>query len=116
MGRKIQITKKIILETALQMLIRDGYTSITVKTLAAEIGCSTQPIVWHFETTHTDAEGVHSLAAVQNAIKSREPFQNAIHRNRPVLFLLFPDLHPLGQFLETLLQSLIVWVAFDRHL
>ena len=49
MGRKTQITRDIILETALQMLIRDGYGAITVKTLAAEIGCSTQPIVWHFE-------------------------------------------------------------------
>ena len=49
MGRKTQITKQIILETALQMLIREGYDTITVKTLAAEIGCSTQPIVWHFE-------------------------------------------------------------------
>ena len=49
MGRKTQITKEIILETALQMLIQDGYASITVKTLAAKIGCSTQPIVWHFE-------------------------------------------------------------------
>ena len=49
MGRKTQITKQIILETALQMLIREGYRAITVKTLAAEIGCSTQPIVWHFE-------------------------------------------------------------------
>ena len=49
MGRRTQITKEIILETALQMLIRDGYGAITVKTLAAEIGCSTQPIVWHFE-------------------------------------------------------------------
>ena len=49
MGRRTQITKDIILETALRMLIRDGYGSITVKTLAAEIGCSTQPIVWHFE-------------------------------------------------------------------
>lgn len=49
MGRKTQITREIILETALRMLIRDGYASITVKTLAAEIGCSTQPIVWHFE-------------------------------------------------------------------
>ena len=50
MGRKTQITKEIILDTALQMLIRDGYSAITIKTLAAEIGCSTQPIVWHFET------------------------------------------------------------------
>lgn len=49
MGRKTQITKEVILETALQMLLRDGYGAITVKTLAAEIGCSTQPIVWHFE-------------------------------------------------------------------
>ena len=49
MGRRIQITKERILETALRMLIRDGYASINVKTLAAEIGCSTQPIVWQFE-------------------------------------------------------------------
>jgi AcrR family transcriptional regulator len=49
MGRKTQITKELILETALQMLLREGYGSINVKTLAAEIGCSTQPIVWHFE-------------------------------------------------------------------
>ena len=49
MGRKTQITKEIILETALQVLIREGYGAITVKALAAEIGCSTQPIVWHFE-------------------------------------------------------------------
>lgn len=49
MGRKTQITRQVILETALQMLIREGYGAITVKALAAELGCSTQPIVWHFE-------------------------------------------------------------------
>jgi len=49
MGRKPQITRQIILETALQMLICDGYESINIKTLAIQIGCSTQPIVWHFE-------------------------------------------------------------------
>ena len=49
MGRKAQVTRQIILENALDMLIRDGYNSITIKTLAAKLGCSTQPIVWHFE-------------------------------------------------------------------
>lgn len=49
MGRKTQITKPIILDAALQMLIRDGYGSINVKSLASEVGCSTQPILWHFE-------------------------------------------------------------------
>ncbi|MBO4845428.1 MAG: TetR/AcrR family transcriptional regulator [Lachnospiraceae bacterium] len=48
MARKVSISKEIILESALNMLIRDGYSSINVKTLASEIGCSTQPIVWHF--------------------------------------------------------------------
>lgn len=49
MGRKAQITKDIILETALQMLIQEGYAAINIKSLANRIGCSTQPIVWHFE-------------------------------------------------------------------
>jgi len=49
MGRKATITKEIILKTAFDMLLKDGYAAINVKTLAAEIGCSTQPIVWHFE-------------------------------------------------------------------
>ena len=49
MARKATISREVILEAALKMLIRDGYSSVNVKTLAAEIGCSTQPIVWHFE-------------------------------------------------------------------
>lgn len=49
MARKTQISKDIILQSALHMLIRDGYASINIKTLAKEIGCSTQPIVWHFD-------------------------------------------------------------------
>lgn len=49
MGRRTQITKEIILEAALQKLIREGYAAINIKSLAGEIGCSTQPIVWHFE-------------------------------------------------------------------
>lgn len=49
MARKVQISKDIILQAALNMLIRDGFSSINIKTLAKEIGCSTQPIVWHFD-------------------------------------------------------------------
>lgn len=48
MGRKTRISKEIILRKALEMLIRDGYSSINIKTLSKEIGCSTQPLVWHF--------------------------------------------------------------------
>ncbi len=49
MARKVEVSKYIILQAALKMLIRDGYSSINIKTLSKEIGCSTQPIVWHFD-------------------------------------------------------------------
>lgn len=49
MARKTQISKEVILQTALELLIRDGYSSINIKTLSKEIGCSTQPLVWQFE-------------------------------------------------------------------
>ena len=48
MARKAQISREIILDTAFQMLVRDGYGAINITALAREIGCSTQPIVWHF--------------------------------------------------------------------
>ena len=59
MARRITIGKDIILEAALKMLIRDGYSSVNIKTLAMEIGCSTQPIVWHFE----NMDGLRSALA-----------------------------------------------------
>lgn len=49
MARKTQISKDVILKAALDMLICGGYSSINIKTLSKEIGCSTQPLVWHFE-------------------------------------------------------------------
>lgn len=48
MARKTQISKEVILQKGLELLIRDGYSSVNIKTLSKEIGCSTQPLVWHF--------------------------------------------------------------------
>lgn len=49
MARKAILSKETILQAALKMLIRDGYSAINIQTLSKEIGCSTQPLVWHFE-------------------------------------------------------------------
>lgn len=43
-----KIPKETILKHALDMLIRDGYSALNIKAVAKEIGCSTQPISWHF--------------------------------------------------------------------
>lgn len=71
MARKVQISKEIILENALKMLIRDGYSSINIKTLSNEIGCSTQPIVWHFD----NMEGLRTALAEYARAYAREKMQ-----------------------------------------
>lgn len=43
-----KIPKETILQHALEMLIQNGYSSINIKALAKRLGCSTQPISWHF--------------------------------------------------------------------
>lgn len=49
MARKTQISKQIILQSALELLIEKGFSEVNIKTLSRKIGCSTQPIVWHFD-------------------------------------------------------------------
>ena len=72
MARKVKISKEIILEAALNMLIRDGYSSINIKTLAKEIGCSTQPIVWHFD----NMEGLRTALAEYAIAYARNKMQS----------------------------------------
>lgn len=49
MGRKIQIEKEQILEAGLRIIIRDGYSAVSVKSVALELGTSTTPITWTFD-------------------------------------------------------------------
>lgn len=53
MARKTQISKEVILEAAFKMLVDDGYGTINITSLAKKIGCSTQPIAWHFGNMET---------------------------------------------------------------
>lgn len=48
MPRSVQITKEKILAAALDILIRDGYSTVNIKSIAKELKCSTQPIAWQF--------------------------------------------------------------------
>lgn len=68
MARKTQISREIILNTAFNMLIRDGYGAINITSLAREIGCSTQPIAWHFGNMCGLREALlrYSLEYIQN--------------------------------------------------
>lgn len=48
MPRSVKITKEKILAAALDILIRDGYSAVNIKSIAKELKCSTQPIAWQF--------------------------------------------------------------------
>ena len=78
MARKTTISKEVILEAALKMLIRDGYASVNVKTLAAEIGCSTQPIVWHFENMSGLRQALSEYAMEYAAKKADSSYENKL--------------------------------------
>ena len=78
MARKATISKEVILDAALKMLIRDGYASVNVKTLAAEIGCSTQPIVWHFENMEGLRRALAEYAMVYAAKKAATDSANKL--------------------------------------
>lgn len=64
MPRRPRVTKELILEHALRMLVRDGYGSLGITAIAQDIGCSTQPISWHFGTMENLRQALadHALA------------------------------------------------------
>lgn len=78
MARKATISREVILEAALKMQIRDGYASVNVKTLAAEIGCSTQPIVWHFENMEGLRLALSEYAMEYAAKKAASNYENKL--------------------------------------
>ena len=78
MARKVTIGRELILESALKMLIRDGYSSVNIKTIASEIGCSTQPIVWHFENMDGLRAALFDYARTYAAMSAMSATNNAV--------------------------------------
>ncbi|MBQ7993152.1 MAG: TetR/AcrR family transcriptional regulator [Solobacterium sp.] len=50
MPKPARITKDMIIEAAVGIIRESGYESINARTLAAKLHCSTQPVMYHFET------------------------------------------------------------------
>lgn len=43
-----RIPREMILQAAMELLLREGYGALNIKSVAHELGCSTQPVSWHF--------------------------------------------------------------------
>ncbi|MFJ1426687.1 TetR/AcrR family transcriptional regulator [Capnocytophaga canimorsus] len=49
MPKTTTITKEIIIETAFEMVRKEGFGVLSARNIAKQIGCSTQPIYWTYK-------------------------------------------------------------------
>jgi Transcriptional regulator len=50
MPPKTRITKDMIIDAAVEIVRKSGFESVNVRTVAGRLNCSTQPVMYHFET------------------------------------------------------------------
>ncbi|MCF0164243.1 MAG: TetR/AcrR family transcriptional regulator [Bacteroidales bacterium] len=50
MGRKLQITRGMIIDSAFELLHKCGPEALTYRRIADAAGCSTQPVAWQFDS------------------------------------------------------------------
>ncbi len=50
MPRKPRITRDMVIEAAFEVAREEGYESINARRVAGRLGCSTQPVMYHFST------------------------------------------------------------------
>lgn len=62
MPPKVKITKENIIETALDLLRREGESAVNARSIATAIGCSTQPIFSNFSSMEELGEAVLAAA------------------------------------------------------
>ncbi len=50
MPPKTRITKDMIIDAAVEIVRKSGFESVNVRTVAGQLNCSTQPVMYHFDT------------------------------------------------------------------
>ena len=78
MGRTAQISKEEILSAGVRIIVKQGYSAITVKSLAQEVGCSTQPVLWHFGNMESFRKQLAPFALQHLRNKMNLPTQSAM--------------------------------------
>ncbi|MDE6906109.1 MAG: TetR/AcrR family transcriptional regulator [Lachnospiraceae bacterium] len=78
MPRSVQITKEKILAAAIDILIRDGYYAVNIKSIAKELKCSTQPIAWQYGNMDNMREALTQEAVIYTNQKMMPTSTNCI--------------------------------------
>lgn len=62
MPPKAKISREMIIEAGLNVVRRDGQGELNVRKVAAELGCSTQPVMYHYKTVDELKADVYTAA------------------------------------------------------
>lgn len=81
MPPKAKITKEMIIEAGLKTVRKEGAGSLNVRQVAAELACSTQPVMYHFKTVcdlkaavYEAADKLHTEYIMSAVSDSENPF------------------------------------------
>lgn len=61
MPPKAKITKEMILDAAVGIVKEQGHEMINARTVAEKLGCSTQPVLYHFKTIEEIREAAYEI-------------------------------------------------------
>ena len=62
MPPKVKITKEMIIDAAFEIARSEGAENINARAVSKKLGCSTQPVMYHFKTISFQVQLVISLA------------------------------------------------------
>ncbi|MBQ6356900.1 MAG: TetR/AcrR family transcriptional regulator [Solobacterium sp.] len=79
MAPRIRINENMIVNAALEVIRQAGFDNVNARTVAARLGCSTQPVMYHFATmdslkraAYTEADQLHT-AYLMNIPQDKNP-------------------------------------------
>ncbi len=62
MAPKMKVTRDMIVDAAVEVIRQEGFENLNVRTTAAQLGCSTQPVMYHFETVDSLKRAAYARA------------------------------------------------------
>lgn len=77
MPPKAKITKEMIIKAGVEIVRSEGQENLNVRSVAAKLGCSTQPVMYHYENVNALKEDVYAASDAFHTEYLMAPPENA---------------------------------------
>lgn len=62
MPPRVKVPKDMVANAAYEIVKKNGYENLNARTIAESLGCSTQPVLYHFKTVNEIREAAYEIA------------------------------------------------------